>query len=91
MNSLHVHTCGGSIIALDELGRRAKWHWWLKSGVSSGGRSSEGVIVVSGVLTYTYIRPKCLDLHTQMKVDFCSVLSPVVSRNSPMCMCVLER
>ena len=56
MNSLHVHTCGGSIIALDELGRRAKWHWWLKSGVSSGGRSSEGVIVVSGVLTHTYIR-----------------------------------
>ena len=36
-----------------------KWQW-AKSGVSSGGRSSEGVIVVSGLLALTLLLVVCL-------------------------------
>ena len=54
------------IIALDE-GGWAKWQW-TKSGVSSGGRNSEGVIVVSGDMWRAYTH------FAQMKVGFCSLL-----------------
>ena len=50
------------IIALDE-GGWAKWQW-TKSGVSSGGRNSEGVIVVSGDMWRAYTH------FAQMKVGF---------------------
>ena len=54
------------IIASDE-GGWAKWQW-TKSGVSSGGRNSEGVIVVSGDMWRAYTH------FAQMKVGFSSWL-----------------